>query len=127
MLYLPYYGSLRGKRLSIDPTGSIKNHLTLSETTIADLENKGRFMKKGSVVLREHKRLVKRIGTVDFSAVVWEKGDSAVFSPLCVEIARKSGIVAVRDSKDLSIAPLKFTNPEWKAFLSAAKCGKFDV
>ena len=81
----------------------------------------------GSTALREHNRLAKRLHTTDFSKATWCKsGDSAVFSPICVEVAHKNGIVAVRDNKDLSIAPLRFTSTEWKAFVSGVKKGQFD-
>ena len=46
---------------------------------------------------------------------------------LCVEVARKDGQVAVRDSKDRSRGHLVFSNEEWDAFLLGAKSGQFDV
>jgi len=44
----------------------------------------------------------------------------------CVQVARKSEGVAVRDSKDPSKATLFFTNDEWSAFIRGAKAGEFD-
>ena len=44
----------------------------------------------------------------------------------CVEVARKDGVIAVRDSKDPHGAILKFTESEWNAFLAGAKSGEFD-
>lgn len=51
--------------------------------------------------------------------------DSYIFC--CVEVARKDGEVAVRDTKDPSKTMLVFTNDEWKAFIDGAKTGAFDV
>ena len=80
-----------------------------------------------AAALREHNRLAKRLRSTDFSKTTWHKsGDSAVFSPICVEVAHKNGIVAVRDSKDTSIAPLRFTRTEWQAFVSGVRNGTFD-
>lgn len=47
--------------------------------------------------------------------------------PICVEVARKSGQVAVRDSKNPNQPFLRFSNEEWSAFLKGAKAGQFDV
>ena len=46
---------------------------------------------------------------------------------ICVEVARKGGQVAVRDSKNTRAKFLRFSNEEWKAFLVGAKAGQFDV
>ena len=46
---------------------------------------------------------------------------------LCVEVARKNGQVAVRDSKNPNQPFLRFSNEEWLAFLGGAKSGLFDV
>ena len=46
---------------------------------------------------------------------------------LCVEVARKDGRVAVRDSKDLNKNILVFSSDEWKAFVQGVKGGEFDV
>lgn len=50
-------------------------------------------------------------------------------SSACVEVDRTSDAphVLVRDSKDLSIAPLVFTAEEWRDFLAGAKGGEFDL
>ena len=44
----------------------------------------------------------------------------------CIEVAKKSGYVAIRDSKDLKKKALYFTNAEWEAFVTGVKDGKFD-
>lgn len=45
----------------------------------------------------------------------------------CVEVARKNGEVAVRDTKDPSKTMLVFDNDEWRAFVEGVKTGAFDV
>lgn len=50
------------------------------------------------------------------------------FSSLqCVEVAPlPDGMVALRDSKDVSKPPHEFTAAEWAAFIAGAKNGEFD-
>jgi hypothetical protein len=44
----------------------------------------------------------------------------------CVEVAANlPGIVAVRDSKDPEGSTLVFATPDWRAFVSGAKAGRF--
>lgn len=45
---------------------------------------------------------------------------------LCVEVAQKNGLVAVRDSKDPKKNTLVFTSDEWVAFVRGVKSGEFD-
>jgi Domain of unknown function (DUF397) len=45
----------------------------------------------------------------------------------CVEVARRPGLVAVRDSKRAGVDPLVLTEAEWTAFLVGAKAGEFDL
>jgi hypothetical protein len=44
----------------------------------------------------------------------------------CVEVAFLSGEVAVRDTKDRSLAPHRFTRAEWAAFLAGVRAREFD-
>lgn len=45
----------------------------------------------------------------------------------CVEVAPlASGMVAVRDSKDLSLPEQVYTADEWAAFVQGVKAGEFD-
>jgi hypothetical protein len=44
----------------------------------------------------------------------------------CVEVARLSDQVAMRDSKDPDGPVLTFPRPEWHAFLDAIRSGEFD-
>jgi Domain of unknown function (DUF397) len=46
----------------------------------------------------------------------------------CVEVRLLAGdSIGVRDSKDISQAPLVFTRPEWEAFLAGVRDGEFDL
>jgi len=45
----------------------------------------------------------------------------------CVEVAGVEDSVIVRDSKDREGPALTFTVDEWKAFMSGAKDGEFDL
>jgi hypothetical protein len=47
----------------------------------------------------------------------------------CVEVDRTSASpdILVRDSKDPSIAPMRFTADEWQAFTAGVKAGEFDL
>ena len=45
----------------------------------------------------------------------------------CVEVASKSGVIGVRDSKNREGAVLVFTDVEWDAFLKGVKAGEFDL
>lgn len=45
----------------------------------------------------------------------------------CVEVAPLAGgMVAVRDSKDLSVPQHVYTRSEWVAFVEGVKAGEFD-
>jgi hypothetical protein len=50
-------------------------------------------------------------------------------SGACVEVDRTSATpdILVRDSKDPSIAPMRFTADEWHAFTAGVKAGEFDL
>ena len=45
----------------------------------------------------------------------------------CVEVAHlPGGGVALRDTKDRSLAPHRFTAGEWEAFVAGVRNGEFD-
>jgi hypothetical protein len=44
----------------------------------------------------------------------------------CVEVAFLSAEVAVRDTKNRSLAPHRFAAVEWAAFLAGVRAGEFD-
>ena len=45
----------------------------------------------------------------------------------CVEVAPlSSGMIAVRDSKDVTQPGLHYTQDEWTAFVQGVKAGEFD-
>jgi hypothetical protein len=45
----------------------------------------------------------------------------------CVEVGTDGAEVLVRDSKDLTIPPLRFGAAEWDDFLAGVRGGEFDV
>jgi hypothetical protein len=65
--------------------------------------------------------------TMDESGLRWFKS-SASSANGCVEVAHlPQGGVAVRDSKDRTKPAHVYTGHEWKAFLTGAKSGEFDL
>jgi Domain of unknown function (DUF397) len=57
----------------------------------------------------------------------WRKSSYSASSGNCVEVARTASAVSVRDSKQAGPGPvLGFSHAAWRAFLDAAKYGKFD-
>lgn len=72
----------------------------------------------------------------DFSSLTdasWRKASYSNSQGACVEIAESRGSVVingrifVRDSKNPQGAVLQFTEKEWRAFISGAKDGEFDL
>jgi len=57
----------------------------------------------------------------------WRKSSYSASSGNCVEVARTASTVGVRDSKQPRPGPvLGFSHAAWRAFVAAAKHGKFD-
>jgi hypothetical protein len=48
-------------------------------------------------------------------------------SSACVEVGTDGAEVLVRDSKDLTIPPLRFGAAEWDAFVEGVRAGEFGV
>lgn len=63
----------------------------------------------------------------ELGATVWHKSARSGANGNCVEIARLTEAVAVRDSKDPNGPVLIFTAGEWAAFVQGAKLGEFDL
>jgi hypothetical protein len=62
------------------------------------------------------------------SAAVWRKSVRCGSNAGCVEAARLSGQIGVRDSKNVATSPvLTFTPQVWKGFLGGIKGGEFDL
>lgn len=62
----------------------------------------------------------------DLSKAHWFKSSYSNAQANCVEIARVSGRVATRDSKDPDGPALLFTAGEWTSFLTGLTNGEFD-
>ena len=56
----------------------------------------------------------------------WKKSTASGDSG-CVEVARSGETIVVRDSKDPLGPVLTFSGAEWKAFLSGACAGQFNI
>lgn len=59
--------------------------------------------------------------------VTWFKSSRSGANGNCVEVARFSDAVAVRDSKHPTGPALEFTVGQWAAFVAGIKQGEFDV
>ena len=58
--------------------------------------------------------------------IAWRKSAASVQGN-CVEVARDSDQVLVRDSKDPCGPVLAFNQSEWAAFTAGVKAGEFDL
>lgn len=57
----------------------------------------------------------------------WRKSKASQPSGNCLEVAIGADVVRVRHSLDRSGAILAFTHAEWRAFLTGARNGEFDL
>ena len=63
----------------------------------------------------------------EFTNASWFKSSASSVTG-CVEVAHlPNGLVALRDSKDVSKAPHVFNRREWTAFLAGVRNGEFDL
>ena len=60
------------------------------------------------------------------STTEWLKARKSTSGGNCVEVRSAGGVIEVRDSKDPSGPVLRFTGPEWEAFLDGARNHEFD-
>jgi hypothetical protein len=67
------------------------------------------------------------MATMDLTRAAWYKSARSSGNGNCVEVAVVDDVVGVRDSKDRSGPVLVFTASEWRAFVSGAKDGEFDL
>jgi len=57
----------------------------------------------------------------------WRKAKRSKNNGDCAEVASRTGIVAMRDSKDPLGPVLQYPAGSWHYFLAAAKAGRFDL
>jgi hypothetical protein len=62
----------------------------------------------------------------DTGSLPWRKSRASATGN-CVEAAAAGDAVFLRDSKDREGPLLRFTTPEWEAFLTGVKSGEFEV
>lgn len=63
----------------------------------------------------------------DGSVAVWKRSSRSMANGNCVEVAGLPGdVVGVRDSKDGCGPILRFTQPQWGAFIGGVRNGGFD-
>jgi hypothetical protein len=64
----------------------------------------------------------------DLNKAVWRKSSRSNNTQNCVEVAHlPNGGFAIRDSKQDGAGPiLRYTLPEWEAFIAGVKRGEFD-
>ncbi|WP_055590908.1 DUF397 domain-containing protein [Peterkaempfera griseoplana] len=63
---------------------------------------------------------------MDLTDVQWVVSSHSPYRELCVEVAELGGgAVAIRDSKNTDLPPLRFTAAEWAAFRAGVRDGEF--
>jgi hypothetical protein len=65
------------------------------------------------------------VNKIDLSRAVWRKSSRSNGQYECVEVARFSSAVAVRDSKNPNGGALVLTPAEWAMFVDDVKNGAF--
>ncbi|WP_431968201.1 DUF397 domain-containing protein [Actinacidiphila sp. bgisy160] len=64
--------------------------------------------------------------TRDLREARWVKSSRSGYLPECVEVADLGGgAVAIRDSNNRELPPLRFTAEEWTAFREGVRAGEF--
>lgn len=64
---------------------------------------------------------------IRFKPGEFRKAKQTLMRRICVMVAYRDGVIAVRDSKDVSEATLTFNEDEWNVFIQGVKDGEFDL
>ncbi|WP_431035487.1 DUF397 domain-containing protein [Streptomyces sp. P6-2-1] len=67
--------------------------------------------------------LASGLRTRDLMGAGWFKSSYSAGANNCVEAARLPGGIALRDSKDTSLTPLRYTSAQWTAFCDGVVSG----
>ncbi|MET8557692.1 DUF397 domain-containing protein [Streptomyces sp. NPDC004959] len=59
----------------------------------------------------------------DLDGAAWTKSSYSNGAAQCVEVAGLPGGIALRDSKDTSLTPLRYTTSQWAAFCDGIVSG----
>lgn len=63
----------------------------------------------------------------DAHGITWRKPRHSMANGNCVEVASVPGGIGVRDSMNPAGITLRYSAAAWRAFLAAARTGKFDA
>lgn len=66
------------------------------------------------------------MNNVKFEQKDFKKSSASFMKPHCVQVAFKESVIAVGDTKNTALEPLRFNIMEWKAFIQGVKNGEFD-
>lgn len=64
---------------------------------------------------------------MNYDDLPWQIPARSGSSGSCVEVAITDDTIYVRDTKDRSIAPMRYTRREWEVFVGSVKDGQFDL
>lgn len=65
--------------------------------------------------------------SVEVRDLQWRTARRSVGNGACVEVAPTAGTILIRDSKDKDGPVVQYPGGSWRAFLEAAKTGRFDL
>jgi hypothetical protein len=79
------------------------------------------------VEIRQEQERMMSSEEYEVPSLAWRKASKSAGNGECVEVASAPNSVAIRDSKNPGGAMLMSPRPVWRAFLSDAKNGVYDL
>jgi hypothetical protein len=67
------------------------------------------------------------LSNVEISSLQWRKARRSVNNGACVEAARVSGHILIRDSTDRNGPVVRYSARSWRVFVTDTKTGLFDL